>query len=91
MLTFLMKYERLEFDEAVEMLAQTWAWNPREQGRGPIVKVDEDLYTVWVSGRFIAISCEVLLRQWIISRVAGLQGNCRDFGIGYAPQNGTGR
>ena len=46
-LTFLMKYERLEFVEAVEVLARDLGMEvPREQGRGPVVKVDEDLYTV---------------------------------------------
>ena len=43
-LTFLMKYERLEFVEAVEMLARDMGMEvPREQGRGPVVKGDEDL------------------------------------------------
>ncbi|RPG33097.1 MAG: DNA primase, partial [Gammaproteobacteria bacterium TMED92] len=46
-LGFIMKYERLEFVEAVELLARELGMEvPREQGRSAAASVDEDLYTI---------------------------------------------
>ena len=80
MLTFLMKYERLEFVEAVEMLARDMGMEvPREQGRGPVVRLMRTYIPFWSRrSASIAIICG-RLRQWIISRVAGYRGNCPGF------------
>ncbi len=88
MLTFLMKYERLEFVEAVEMLARDMGMEvPREQGRGPVVKVDEDLYTVLEQAeRFYRNQLRGASAAVDYLKGRGLTGEiARDFGIGYAP------
>ena len=88
MLTFLMKYERLEFVEAVEMLARDMGMEvPREQGRGPVVKVDEDLYTVLEQAeRFYRNQLRGASTAVDYLKGRGLTGEiARDFGIGYAP------
>jgi DNA primase len=87
-LTFLMKYERLEFVEAVEMLARDMGMQvPREQGRGPVVKVDEDLYTVLEQAeRFYRNQLRGASTAVDYLKGRGLTGEiARDFGIGYAP------
>jgi DNA primase len=87
-LTFLMKYERLEFVEAVEMLARDMGMEvPREQGRGPVVKVDEDLYTVLEQAeRFYRNQLRGASAAVDYLKGRGLTGEiARDFGIGYAP------
>ena len=87
-LTFLMKYERLEFVEAVEMLARDMGMEvPREQGRGPVVKVDEDLYTVLEQAeRFYRDQLRGASTAVDYLKGRGLTGEiARDFGIGYAP------
>ena len=87
-LTFLMKYERLEFVEAVEMLARDMGMEvPREQGRGPVVKVDEDLYTVLEQAeRFYRNQLRGASTAVDYLKGRGLTGEiARDFGIGYAP------
>ena len=87
-LTFLMKYERLEFVEAVEVLARDLGMEvPREQGRGPVVKVDEDLYTVLEQAeRFYRGELRGAVAAVDYLKGRGLTGEiARDFGIGYAP------
>ena len=87
-LTFLMKYERLEFVEAVEMLARDMGMKvPREQGRGPVVKVDEDLYSVMDQAeRFYRGQLRGATEAVEYLKGRGLTGEiARDFGIGYAP------
>ncbi len=87
-LTFLMKYERLEFVEAVEMLARDMGMEvPREQGRGPVVKVDEDLYSILGQAeRFYRSQLRGATQAVEYLKGRGLTGEiARDFGIGYAP------
>lgn len=87
-LSFIMKYERLEFVEAVEMLARELGMEvPREQGRNPTVKVDEDLYTVLQQAeRFYRSQLRSANAAVDYLKGRGLTGEiARDFGIGYAP------
>ena len=83
-----MKYERLEFVEAVEMLARELGMEvPREQGRNSTVKVDEDLYTVLQQAeRFYRNQLRGANAAVDYLKGRGLTGEiARDFGIGYAP------
>lgn len=87
-LTFIMKYERLEFVEAVEMLARDLGMEvPREQGRSPAVKVDEDLYSILEQAeRFYRSQLRGAADAVEYLKGRGLTGEiARDFGVGYAP------
>lgn len=87
-LTFIMKYERLEFVEAVEMLARDLGMEvPREQGRSPAVKVDEDLYSILEQAeRFYRSQLRGAANAVEYLKGRGLTGEiARDFGVGYAP------
>ena len=88
-LTFMMKYDRLEFVEAVEELAKQLGLEiPREAGVRTRPKVDQDLYTVLALAEQFYRSC---LRDATNAisylKKRGLTGEvARDFGIGYAPE-----
>ncbi len=88
-LTFIMNFDRLEFVEAVESLAQQLGLEvPREQNRGPQrPPVDPDLYTVLEKAEQFyrqSLRGEEVAVNYLKSR--GLTGEvARDFGIGYAP------
>ena len=88
-LTFLMKFERLEFVEAVEALAQQMGLEvPRERGRAHHNEVDNTLYEVLARAekyfrgqlRSANEAIEYLKGRGLTGEVA------RDFGVGYAPQ-----
>ncbi len=88
-LTFVMKFERLEFVETVEMLAQQLGLEvPRERGLGPEKKVDTGLYDVLASTeRFYRQSLKGADHAVEYLKQRGLTGEiARDFGIGYAPE-----
>lgn len=88
-LTFIMNFDRLEFVEAVESLAQQLGLEViREQSSGPSrPKVDPDLYDVLgkaeqfyrQSLRGADVAIDYLKKRGLTGEVA------RDFGIGYAP------
>ena len=88
-LTFLMKYERMEFVEAVETLAKDMGLTvPREQSSRSYVEVDQGIYQALEGA-------EAIYRQELRGAdvaVAYLKGRgltgvtARDFGIGYAPE-----
>jgi DNA primase len=88
-LTFLMKFERMEFVEAVETLAKDMGLVvPREKSNRPYVEVDQGIYDALEGA-------ERIYRQQLRgAEVAvgylkgrGLTGvTARDFGIGYAPE-----
>ena len=89
-LTFVMNFDRLEFVEAVEMLAgQMGLEVPREDGGGPFSrpKANTDLYQVLglaeqfyrQSLRHAEVAIGYLKKRGLTGEVA------RDFGIGYAP------
>ncbi|MBT7334852.1 MAG: DNA primase [Gammaproteobacteria bacterium] len=88
-LTFIMNFDRLEFVEAVESLAQQLGLEvQREAGRGPPrPQVDPDLYAVLEKAeQFYRYSLrkQPVAVDYLKSR--GLTGVvARDFGIGYAP------
>ncbi|MEM9623641.1 MAG: DNA primase [Pseudomonadota bacterium] len=88
-LTFIMQYERLEFVEAVELLARQLGLEvPREKGGRERPQVDPDLYAVLGQAeqyyrRSLRQSDEAI--AYLKSR--GMSGEiARDFGIGYAPE-----
>lgn len=91
-LTFVMNFERLEFVEAVEMLAQSLGLEvPREQGRhrGP-TRSDSDnepLYAALEQAeQFYRRSLRDAPAAIEYLKARGLTGEiARDFGIGYAP------
>lgn len=92
-LTFVMNFERLEFVEAVEMLAQSLGLEvPREQGRhrGPTRNEsdNEPLYAVLEQAeQFYRRSLRDAPSAIEYLKARGLTGEiARDFGIGYAPQ-----
>ena len=87
-LTFLMKFERLEFVEAVEALAQQMGVEvPRERGHSRADKVDSSTYDVLGRAekyfrkelKDSAVAIEYLKGRGLTGEVA------RDFGVGYAP------
>ncbi len=88
-LTFVMKYDSMEFVEAVEFLAQQLGLEvPREQGRTPQkAAVDPDLYEVLNRAQSIfrqSLRDATAAIEYLKGR--GLTGEvARDFGIGYAP------
>lgn len=88
-LTFLMKFERMEFVEAVEALAKDLGLTvPREKSNREYVEVDQGIY------RALEGAEQVYRKQLRGADVAveylkgrGLTGvTARDFGIGYAPE-----
>ena len=89
-LGFLMKYDRLEFVEAVEALAGDLGLEvPRERTAGPAPKqVDAGLLDVLAQAEKVyrqALKDAPQVIEYLRSR--GLTGEvARDFGIGYAPQ-----
>ena len=87
-LTFLMKFERLEFVEAVEMLAKDLGLEvPRERQSRARESVDQGLYQALEQAegyyrrqlRSAPVAIEYLKGRGVTGPVA------RDFGIGYAP------
>ena len=87
-LGFIMKYERLEFVEAVELLARELGMEvPREQGRSAAASVDEDLYTILAQAeQFYRSQLRGASNAVEYLKGRGLTGEiARDFGIGYAP------
>ncbi len=87
-LTFIMKYERLEFVEAVELLAKQMGLAvPREQGRGP-AQPDHGLFPVLEQAeRFYRGQLRAATEAIEYLKGRGLTGTiARDFGIGFAPQ-----
>ena len=88
-LTFVMKFDRLEFVEAVESLAHDLGLEvPREQGRGGgRPKAESDLYGVLEQAEKYYRGCLRDAPQAIeYLKARGLTGEiARDFGIGYAP------
>lgn len=88
-LTFLMKYERMEFVEAVEALAKDLGLTvPREKSSRNYVEVDQGIYQALEGAEGIyrqALRGADLAVAYLKSR--GLTGiTARDFGIGYAPE-----
>ncbi len=88
-LTFIMKFDRLEFVEAVEVLArQVGVEVPREKGARPKPQTDPGLYDVLSQAeryyrqnlRQFSSAVEYLKGRGVSGEVA------RDFGIGYAPE-----
>ncbi len=87
-LTFIMNFERVEFVEAVEILAGSLGLEvPREQTGRPRPKVDADLYDVLREAeRFYRQSLRGADTAINYLKSRGLTGEvARDFGIGYAP------
>jgi DNA primase len=88
-LTFIMNFDRLEFVEAVETLAQQMGLEvPREQSRQPSKpRVDPDIYAVLEKAeRFYRQSLRDSEQAIAYLKNRGLTGEvARDFGIGYAP------
>lgn len=88
-LTFLMKYERMEFVEAVETLAKDLGLTvPREQSSRKYEEVDQGIYQALEGAEGIyrqeLRNADVAV-AYLKSR--GLTGvTARDFGIGYAPE-----
>ena len=87
-LGFVMQFDRLEFPEAVEVLARDLGLEvPREDGGAPQRKVDPTLYDVLERAekfyrselRNHPVAIEYLKSRGLTGEVA------RDFGIGYAP------
>ena len=88
-LTFLMKYERMEFVEAVETLAKDLGLTvPREKSNRNYIEVDQRIYQALEKA-------ERVYKQRLRGMPAavdylkgrGLTGvTARDFGIGYAPE-----
>jgi DNA primase len=88
-LTFLMKYERMEFVEAVEALAKDLGLTvPREKSNRAYVEVDQGIYQALEGAeRFYrqALRDADVAVDYLKGR--GLTGvTARDFGIGYAPE-----
>ncbi len=87
-LTFVMNFDRLEFVEAVELLAQQMGLEvPREQTGGAKSYVDPDLYEVLQQAeRFYRQSLRHAPDAIAYLKQRGLTGEvARDFGMGYAP------
>jgi DNA primase len=88
-LTFLMKFERMEFVEAVETLAKDLGLVvPREKSNRPYVEVDQGIYDALDGAERIyrqQLRGAELAVEYLKGR--GLTGvTARDFGIGYAPE-----
>lgn len=88
-LTFLMKFERMEFVEAVEMLAKDLGLTvPREKSNRNYVEVDQSIYQALESAeRFYRQQlrgAEVAVEYLKGRALTGV--TARDFGIGYAPE-----
>ena len=88
-LTFLMKFERMEFVEAVEMLAKDMGLVvPREKSNRPYVEVDQGIYDALEGAERIyrqQLRGAEIAVEYLKGR--GLTGvTARDFGIGYAPE-----
>lgn len=87
-LTFIMNFDRLEFVEAVENLAQQLGLEvPREQSGVVKAPVDPDLYEVMLKAeRFYRQSLRHAPEAIAYLKNRGLTGEvARDFGMGYAP------
>ncbi|MEM7078259.1 MAG: DNA primase [Pseudomonadota bacterium] len=88
-LSFVMKFDRLDFVEAVEMLAaQLGLEVPREGGRGPTrASVDPDIFAVLGQAeRFYRAQLRAHPEAIEYLKSRGLSGEvARDFGIGFAP------
>ena len=88
-LTFLMKYERMEFVEAVETLAKDLGLTvPREKSNRNYIEVDQRIYQALEKAERVY---KQRLREMPAAvdylKGRGLTGvTARDFGIGYAPQ-----
>ena len=64
---------------------------PREQGRNPTVKVDETVYRLQQAERFYRSQLRSANATVDYLKGRGLTGEiAQDFGVGYAPANGTG-
>ncbi len=88
-LTFIMNFDRLDFVEAVESLAQQLGVEvPREQGRSYRAKIDPDIYAVLAQAeKFYRQSLRDSKEAIEYLKGRGLSGEvARDFGIGYAPE-----
>ena len=88
-LTFLMKFERMEFVEAVETLAKELGLEvPREKSNRPYVEVDQRIYDALAGAERIyrqQLRGAEIAVEYLKGR--GLTGvTARDFGIGYAPE-----
>ena len=88
-LTFLMKFERMEFVEAVETLAKDMGLVvPREKSNRPYVEVDQGIYDALEGAERIyrqQLRGAEIAVEYLKGR--GLTGvTARDFGIGYAPE-----
>lgn len=88
-LTFLMKFERMEFVEAVEYLARELGLEvPREQGSKPRVQIDHGLYHALEAAQSFykrELRGSAFAIDYFKSR--GLTGTiARDFALGYAPE-----
>lgn len=88
-LTFIMKFERMEFVEAVEALAKDLGLEvPREENGKPRVEIDHGLFRVLERAerffraqlRSSPVAVTYLKRRGLTGEVA------RDFGVGYAPE-----
>ena len=88
-LTFLMKFERMEFVEAVESLAKDLGLEvPREKSNRSYVEVDQGIYQALESAERIYRQ-KLRGAELAVSYLKGraLTGvTARDFGIGYAPE-----
>ncbi len=87
-LTFIMNFERVEFVEAVEILAASMGLEvPRERSHRAQPKVDLDLYDILNRAeRFYRSSLRHSETAIAYLKQRGLTGEvARDFGIGYAP------
>ena len=87
-LSFIMKFDRLEFVEAVEALAQHAGVEvPREKSVGGGRRVDQDLYQVMAKAeRFFRQALRDSPAAVSYLKQRGLTGEvARDFGIGVAP------
>ncbi|MDG1134741.1 MAG: DNA primase [Pseudomonadales bacterium] len=88
-LTFLMKFERMEFVEAVEALAKDLGLEvPREDSGKPRVEIDHGLFQVLERAeRFFRAQLRSSTDAVGYLKERGLTGEvARDFGIGYAPE-----
>ena len=88
-LSFVMKFDRLEFVEAVEMLAgQLGLEVPREGGGRPRPRTDQGLYDVLAQAKAFYRKClpDSDTAVQYLKRERGLTGTvARDFELGYAP------
>ena len=87
-LTFIMKFERMEFVEAVEALAKDLGLEvPREENGKPRVEVDNSLFQVLERAeRFFRSQLRSSSDAVGYLKQRGLTGEvARDFGVGYAP------